>query len=129
MASTGAKTAALHTETIGSFLRPPELIKAREAFNDGDLNSFKSGRKPGDLIALEDRCIRDVVKLQEDVGLDVVTDGEFRRTSWFAGFLGAIERPDPKEAAFNFMERARPRILAALHPCRRRSAGPTDGAR
>lgn len=88
---------ALRTETIGSFLRPSALAAAREAFNDGDLGKFKRFReKPASLSALEDRCIRDIVKLQEDIGLDVVTDGEFRRSIYFEGFLNMIDGVEMK---------------------------------
>ena len=88
---------ALRTETIGSFLRPRELTAAREAFNDGDpASSSASARSRSDLTALEDRCIREVVKLQEETGLDVVTDGEFRRSIYFEGFLNMIEGVEMK---------------------------------
>jgi 5-methyltetrahydropteroyltriglutamate--homocysteine methyltransferase len=40
---------------------------------------------------LEDECIREVVGLQEELGLEVVTDGEFRRESWSSGFIGSVE--------------------------------------
>ena len=40
---------------------------------------------------MEDRCIRDAVKMQEDVGMQGITDGEFRRTLWHADFLSQIE--------------------------------------
>jgi len=96
---------ALRTETIGSFIRPPELSQAREVFNDGDLAKFKHFRdKPAALEALEDRCIREVVAMQEELGLDVVTDGEFRRSIYFEGFLnriGGIEmKPDQSPGGF-----------------------------
>ena len=65
---------------VGSLLRPPELIKAREAFDAGKL--------PGEeLHALEDIAIRKVVALQEGVGLKSITDGEFRRRSFWMDFL------------------------------------------
>jgi 5-methyltetrahydropteroyltriglutamate--homocysteine methyltransferase len=71
-------------EHIGSLLRPPELIEARDA--------FKAGKLPRDaLTAIEDHCIRDVVALQESLGLRSVTDGEFRRDSYLADFILALE--------------------------------------
>ena len=42
------------------------------------------------LRAIEDAAIRDVVRLQEDIGLPVVTDGEFRRENWYADFIGKL---------------------------------------
>jgi 5-methyltetrahydropteroyltriglutamate--homocysteine methyltransferase len=60
---------------VGSLIRPQELRDARQSYLDGRLTAL-------DLRAIEDRCIRDVVALQERVGLQAVTDGEFRRTSF-----------------------------------------------
>lgn len=66
-------------EHIGSLLRPPALLHAREAFAAGAI-----GRER--LTAIENQAIRAVVKLQEDVGLKVVTDGEFRRGTYSDSF-------------------------------------------
>jgi 5-methyltetrahydropteroyltriglutamate--homocysteine methyltransferase len=60
---------------VGSLIRPRELRVAREAHLAGTLLA-------AELRAIEDRFIREVVALQESVGLQVVTDGEFRRTSF-----------------------------------------------
>ncbi|MFZ0102712.1 MAG: 5-methyltetrahydropteroyltriglutamate--homocysteine S-methyltransferase, partial [Pseudolabrys sp.] len=57
---------------VGSLLRPPAL---RQAFR---LNEEKE-MSDAEFSKLQDQCIRDVVVLQEDVGLQAVTDGEFRR--------------------------------------------------
>ena len=54
---------------VGSLLRPPELLRAREQLQKGEL-SAESLRK------IEDRCIREVAKLQEEIGLQAITDGE-----------------------------------------------------
>src|SRR5215470_13511476 len=69
---------------VGSLLRPPELLRAREELQKGEL-SAESLRK------IEDRCIREVAKLQEEIGLQAITDGEYRRTIWHADFLRQIE--------------------------------------
>src|SRR2546426_12071086 len=66
-------------EHIGSLLRPPELLRARREHAAGELD--RDG-----LHAIEDQAIRDVVKLQEEVGLAVVTDGEFRRGTYSDSF-------------------------------------------
>jgi 5-methyltetrahydropteroyltriglutamate--homocysteine methyltransferase len=66
-------------EHIGSLIRPPELLHAREAYATGKLD--REG-----LSAVENAAIRNVVKLQEDVGLEVVTDGEFRRGTYSDSF-------------------------------------------
>jgi len=69
-------------EHIGSLLRPPELLRAREQHAGGRLD--RSG-----LRAIEDEAIRRVVKLQEDIGLQVITDGEFRRGTYSDSFTSA----------------------------------------
>jgi 5-methyltetrahydropteroyltriglutamate--homocysteine methyltransferase len=69
-------------EHIGSLIRPPELLRARQQHADGQL-----GRK--ELRAIEDEAIRAVVKLQEGIGLEVVTDGEFRRGTYSDSFTSA----------------------------------------
>ena len=65
---------------VGSFLRPPELLAARERFARAEI-----GRQA--LRAVEDRCIREVVKMQEEAGLQGITDGELRRTFFHIDFL------------------------------------------
>ena len=72
---------------VGSLLRPPELLSAREGFEAGRITA-------GELRAVEDDAIREAVRMQEDVGLQSVTDGEFRRKSWLTDFvnqLGGVE--------------------------------------
>src|SRR5262249_60658383 len=75
-------------EHIGSLIRPPELLRARDQYAAGELD-----RKG--LAAIENAAIARVVKLQEDVGLHVVTDGEFRRGTYSNAFprarLSAVE--------------------------------------
>jgi 5-methyltetrahydropteroyltriglutamate--homocysteine methyltransferase len=75
---------------VGSLLRPQELLRARERRQNGEISA-------GELRQVEDRCIRDVVKLQEDIGLEGITDGEYRRTIWHADFLRQIEGVTVKE--------------------------------
>ncbi len=65
---------------VGSFLRPKFLLEAREQAARGALS------RP-ELRAVEDRAIADVVKMQEDAGLQSITDGEFRRTYFHVDFL------------------------------------------
>ncbi len=77
---------------VGSLLRPARLLKAREDRAAGRTSA-------DDLRAVEDDAIRDVVRMQEEVGLQTVTDGEFRRTSWHMDFiyqLGGVHRGDGK---------------------------------
>ncbi len=77
---------------VGSLLRPPALLDARERFTAGTLDA-------DGLRAAEDAAIRDVVALQAEAGLQSATDGEFRRTSWHMDFiyqLGGITKTDQK---------------------------------
>ncbi len=79
---------------VGSLLRPPELLEARAKHAAGELDD-------DGLREVEDRAIRDVVRLEADAGLQTATDGEFRRTSWHMDFiyqLGGIDRTDQKLA-------------------------------
>jgi 5-methyltetrahydropteroyltriglutamate--homocysteine methyltransferase len=78
------KRAPFRANHVGSLLRPPELRQAREKHEKGEVSAAA-------LREVEDRCIRDAVKMQEDVGMRGITDGEFRRTLWHADFLRQIE--------------------------------------
>jgi 5-methyltetrahydropteroyltriglutamate--homocysteine methyltransferase len=69
---------------VGSLLRPERLLKAREDFAADRISA-------DELRAVEDDAIRDVIKMQEDVGLQSATDGEFRRASWHMDFIYAID--------------------------------------
>ncbi len=69
---------------VGSLLRPRALLDARE--------EFAAGRIPAEeLRAIEDDAIREVVRMQKEVGLQSATDGEFRRASWHMDFIYAID--------------------------------------
>ncbi len=75
---------------VGSLLRPRALVQARHDFAAGRIDAAR-------LRAVEDEAIRDVVALQEDIGLPTATDGEFRRTSWHMDFiyqLGGVTRAE-----------------------------------
>ncbi len=82
---------------IGSLLRPPAL---RQAFKD-----HAARRIDDDHFAqIQDRCIREVVALQQDAGLKVVTDGEFRRGSYWARFVERLDGFVIKPAVFKFRD-------------------------
>src|SRR6201990_588923 len=76
-------TPPFRADHVGSMLRPAALLTARDDFAAGTTGA-------ADLAAVEDAAIRDVVKLQEDAGLQSATDGEFRREQWHSDFLYAI---------------------------------------
>jgi 5-methyltetrahydropteroyltriglutamate--homocysteine methyltransferase len=73
-----------HTDVVGSLLRPPELLQARARLAEGRLTAPEFKR-------IEDRAVDAAVALQEDAGLDVVTDGEMRRLSFQAEMVEAVE--------------------------------------
>ena len=80
-------------EHVGSLLRPRALYDARAAF-DGDLRrTVRSGegRSSATLRPIEDAAIREAVALQERVGLESITDGEYRRRSWYQDFVLGLE--------------------------------------
>ena len=80
-------------ETVGSLLRPPALRAAIERFYDAGHSAVleeERGRDRSDLTALEDTAIREAVRRQRDCGLDVVTDGEFRRWMFMNSFFDAV---------------------------------------
>jgi 5-methyltetrahydropteroyltriglutamate--homocysteine methyltransferase len=83
---------------VGSLLRPPELLQAREDHAAGRLDD-------AGLRAREDEAIRDVVRLQRDVGLRTATDGELRRASWHMDFIysldGVSEAPGDLKVQFH----------------------------
>jgi 5-methyltetrahydropteroyltriglutamate--homocysteine methyltransferase len=79
-AEAGLRRPPFRGDHVGSFLRPPELLAARERFRLGEIDRSA-------LRAVEDQAIRGVVKMQEDAGLLGITDGEFRRTFFHVDFL------------------------------------------
>lgn len=73
---------------VGSLLRPPELLRARDDAAAGRIGAEE-------LRAAEDEAIRSVVAMQEEVGLQTATDGEFRRTTWHMDFIYQLGGIDP----------------------------------
>ena len=69
---------------IGSLLRPEELLESRRKMRAGEISIEE-------LRDHENECIREVVKLQEKIGLISITDGEFRRESFHVDFISQIE--------------------------------------
>lgn len=77
------KKPPFRADQVGSLLRPAALLDARDKFEKKQISAEALKRA-------EDEAIRDVVKRQEDIGLQCVTDGEFRRESWHMEFLSKI---------------------------------------
>jgi 5-methyltetrahydropteroyltriglutamate--homocysteine methyltransferase len=69
---------------VGSLLRPPRLLQARDDRAAGRIDD-------DELRGIEDEAVRAVVKMQEDVGLQSATDGEFRRASWHMDFIYQLD--------------------------------------
>src|SRR5262249_24955931 len=82
---------------IGSLLRPPAL---RQAFRDHHAGKLDDPR----FSTIQDAAIRDVVAMQQEAGLEVVTDGEFRRGSYWGRFVERIDGFAIRPAVFNFRD-------------------------
>ena len=72
------------SDVVGSLLRPPALVAARKAHEGGSIGA-------AELKKVEDQAIDAAVALQEGAGLDVVTDGEFRRYAFYGHLIDAID--------------------------------------
>jgi 5-methyltetrahydropteroyltriglutamate--homocysteine methyltransferase len=76
-------TPPFRADHVGSLLRPASLLAARDDFAAGKIDAVQ-------LREVEDTAIADVVTMQRDVGLQSVTDGEFRRATWHMDFIYQI---------------------------------------
>jgi 5-methyltetrahydropteroyltriglutamate--homocysteine methyltransferase len=83
-------TPPFRADHVGSLLRPPALLAAREACAAGAMNAQA-------LRMVEDQAIEAVVGMQEDLGLQVATDGDFRRASWQTDFIYALGGIGPSD--------------------------------
>ena len=77
-------TPPFRADHVGSLLRPAALLEARDQHAEGRISG-------DELRAAEDDAVRDVVRMQEEVGLQSATDGEFRRASWHMDFIYGID--------------------------------------
>jgi len=78
-------------DVVGSLLGPPELAEARRAHAAGEIDAREFKR-------VEDRAVDQVLALQEDAGVDVVTDGELRRTHFAGPLIDACDGLEDKPA-------------------------------
>jgi methionine synthase II (cobalamin-independent) len=76
--------ATYRADHVGSFLRPPALLEARRAHAEGRIAETE-------LRAAEDDAIVTVLDLQRHAGLDVYSDGEYRRGMWITGLPAAVD--------------------------------------
>lgn len=84
MAISYDRTTPHRFDVVGSFLRPRELHEARRAFEEGTIDRDQ-------LTAAEDQAIQKLVARQQQAGLGVITDGEFRRATWHLDFMWALD--------------------------------------
>ncbi len=75
---------------VGSFLRPELLKEARLAFEQGKISAEE-------LKSVEDTCITELVKKQKSLGYHVITDGEFRRSTWHLDFMWGFDGIEHKK--------------------------------
>jgi len=85
----------LRADHIGSLLRPKQLREAFRAHSEKKLDD-------AELRSAQDAAIRYVIRLQEDCGLQVVTDGEFRRISYWEKFVRLTAGLEVRNAVFKF---------------------------
>ena len=100
-AMTGRTSPPFRADHVGSLLRPPQVVAARSDRAAGRITE-------GELRGIEDDAITDIVRMQENVGLQTATDGEFRRASWHMDFiyqLGGIA-PGSEQMAVHFRNAA-----------------------
>jgi 5-methyltetrahydropteroyltriglutamate--homocysteine methyltransferase len=85
---------------VGSLLRPARLLQARTLREQGLCSAAT-------LHAVEDECVREIVRLQEEVGLRAITDGEFRRSFYHIDFLARLEGVRTDRASHHVRTRGR----------------------
>jgi 5-methyltetrahydropteroyltriglutamate--homocysteine methyltransferase len=88
-------SAVIRTEHVGSLLRPASLLEARRRWSDAEIDASA-------LHAAEDAAVVEALRRQEEIGVDIVGDGEFRRTDFRAGFAAAVSglREDEYETSW-----------------------------
>ena len=85
-------------EHIGSFVRPDRLLNAARQLKAGKIGN-------DELKQIADEAIIEIVRFQEGIGMPSVTDGEFRRRSWSAVFIDAVEGFGLREGTIEFRTR------------------------
>ena len=90
-------TPPFRAEHIGSLLRPDALRDGFRRLSKGEIDA--DGFR-----AIQDECIRDAVAMQEEVGFEAVTDGEFRRTTYISHFVDSVDGLEFAPSSFRFYE-------------------------
>jgi 5-methyltetrahydropteroyltriglutamate--homocysteine methyltransferase len=92
---TTSRTPTNAVDHVGSLKRPPALMQT--------WRDWEAGKVGFDVLReVQDRAIRDTAAMQEQLGLPVITDGEFRRGGWSRGFLSAVEGFDFRASKLKF---------------------------
>ena len=73
-----------HSEVVGSLLRPTYLVEAREQHASGNISA-------AEFKAIEDRAVNESIALQENAGIEIITDGEMRRYAFYGHLIEALE--------------------------------------
>ena len=93
-------TPPFRVEHVGSFVRPQRLLQA--------VRDHKIARiSAAELKDIQDNAVREIVRFQESLGLPSITDGEFRRRSWSAGFIDAVEGFGLRDGTLTFRDESR----------------------
>jgi len=90
-------TPRFRAEHIGSLLRPKKLTESYRSFRTGQMPNFEFD-------PIRDQAIRDAVALQEGLGFQVITDGEFRRASYWSHLVSAISGLTVRPSLFDFRD-------------------------
>ena len=93
-------TPPFRVEHVGSFIRPQRLLQAVRDHRDSRISD-------SELKEIQDDAVREVVAFQESLGLPSITDGEFRRRSWSAGFIDAVDGFGLRDGTLTFRDESR----------------------
>ncbi len=93
-------TPPFRVEHVGSFVRPEALLSAARARKAGSIDEAQFRQ-------VQDAAIQDIVRFQESLGLPSITDGEFRRRSWSAGFIDAVDGFGLRDGTLSFRDETR----------------------
>ena len=97
MEASSSPLAKIRTDVVGSLLRPARLKEAHSAKEQGKISEE-------DLRRTEDDTIREAVRFQESLGLDVITDGEYRRLNFQDSFAASVTGFAARQVDLSFME-------------------------
>ena len=90
-------TPRFRADHIGSLLRPKKLTESYRSFRTGQMPNFEFD-------PIRDQAIRDVIALQEGLGFQLATDGEFRRASYWSHLVGAVSGLTVRPSLFDFRD-------------------------